>query len=175
MNFEEFRRKTLKLDQKRNHKIKNSFGIRGVYKLCKKENLLDKVPEKDFYLVVRAMNKALANELLNGNEVTLPQRMGKLEIRKWETYVKFVDGKLHTNRGIDWYRTLKLWNEDEEAKNNKTLLKVEDKENFTVFYNRLIANYNNKTIFSFKPNRDLKNAVNKAGKDGLIDSFKIGR
>jgi hypothetical protein len=35
--------------------------------------------------------------------------MGQLEVRKYETYVKFKDGKIKTNRGIDWNATLQLW------------------------------------------------------------------
>jgi hypothetical protein len=38
----------------------------------------------------------------------------------------------------------------------------------------MIANYNNKTIYQFKPNRALSVAVKLAGKEGLIDAYKIG-
>jgi hypothetical protein len=73
--------------------------------------------------------------------------MGQLEVRKYDTYVKLMDGKLRTNRKIDWQATLQLWYEDEEAKENKVLIKSEDKEVFKIFYNKMIANYNNKTLY----------------------------
>ena len=46
---------------------------------------------------------------------------------------------------------------------------------FGVFYNKMFANYGNKTIYQFKPNRELMLKVRQAGKEGLIDAYKIGK
>lgn len=178
MSFEEFRKSTLKLNAKRHHKIKNSIGVRDAYKWLQKNRWLginQSVSEKEFYKIIRTVNTILAQELITGKDVKLPQRMGQLEIRKYDTYVKFDNGQIRTNRGIDWDTTLKLWYEDEDAKANKILIKKEDIEQFTIFYNKAFANYNNKTLYQFKPNRALLLAVKQAGKEGNIDAYKIGR
>lgn len=177
MAFEEFRKSLLKIKCKRNHKIKNSIGVRDAHKWIRQNKWLNigkPVSEKEFYKIIRTINNLIADELIKGNEITLPERMGHLEIRKYDTYVKLVNGKIKTNRGIDWDATLKLWYKDEEAKENKVLIKTEDTEAFTIYYNRNIANYPNKTIYKFKPNRALRLAVRNAGKKGNIDAYKIG-
>jgi len=38
--------------------------------------------------------------------------MGKLELRKKDAKVTYSNGKVKTNRAIDWNTTLKLWYED---------------------------------------------------------------
>lgn len=174
MSFEEFRKSTLKVNGKRKHSIKNSMGVRDAYKWGRKNKLLNNVTEEQFYKIVRTINNLMAQQLISGKDVKFPQRMGQLEVRKYDTYVKYSNGKLVTNRGVDWDATLKLWFEDEEAKRDKLLVKTEDTEVFTIFYNRMIANYNNKTLYQFKPNRNLRLTIKQAGKDGLIDAYKIG-
>jgi hypothetical protein len=176
MIFDDFRKNILKINNKRNHTIKNSIGVRDAYKWCNHNKLFStKVTEKTFYKIIRTVNNLLFEELVKGNDVKFPQRMGQLEVRKYDTYVKLCDGKIKTNRGIDWGTTLKLWYEDDDAKKNKILLRLEDHEVFKVFYNKMIANYNNKTIYLFKPNRSLSIAIKNAGKKGLIDAYKIGK
>lgn len=176
MSFEEFRKSMLKVSEKRNHKIKGSVGIKRILKYCNDNNWFgNKVSarEKEFSRIVSCVNALMAQELLNGNEIILPCKMGALEIRKFGTYVKFVDGKVKTNRGINWKETLQLWYEDEEAKKNKTLLKMEDKEVFTLHYNRIGANYNNKIFYKFKPHRILSTAIRRAGNEGKIEAYTL--
>lgn len=175
MLFDEFRKSTLRVNNKRHHSIKNSLGVRDAYKWCNaNKKFKNKVSEHDFYRIIRTVNNALSDQLIQGNDVKFPQRMGQLEIRKYSTYVKYHEGKIKTNRGIDWQATLKLWYEDQEAKENKILVKVEDQEVFTLYYNKSFANYNNKSIYQFKPHRRLMLAIRKAGKEGNIDAYKIG-
>ena len=59
---------------------------------------------------------------IKGNDVTFPHRMGTLEARKIKSSISFKDGKLKTNLPVDWDKTLKLWYEDVESFNNKTLI-----------------------------------------------------
>lgn len=177
MAFEDFRKSILKVNDKRHHKIKGSLGVREAFRWCRADKFGGSnisVSEEDFHAIVRLVNNLMAAELLEGHDVRFPQKMGQLEVRKFDTYVKLVDGKVKTNRGVDWKATLQLWYEDEEAKENKTLVKVEEKEIFTIFYNRVIANYPNKTLTQFRPNRELAIAIRKAGNEGRIDAYKIG-
>ena len=97
--------------------------------------------------------------------------MGRLELRKYDARITFDGEKVKTNLPIDWDRTLKLWYEDEEAYNNKTLVKVEEKEIFKVYYNKQLANYQNMTFYSFNINRDLKRRLKYNIKNGKLDAF----
>ena len=74
---------------------------------------------------------------------------------------------------IDWDRTLKLWYEDKEAFKNKTLIKVEEKEIYKVYYNRNIAEYKNKSFYQFNINKDLKRKLKQTIKEGSLDAFMI--
>jgi hypothetical protein len=56
--------------------------------------------------------------------------MGTIELRKRPVTYDIKNGKLKVSAPIDWDKTLKLWYEDEESFNKKTLVKVEEKEIF---------------------------------------------
>lgn len=174
--MDDFRKKVLKLDKPRQHKINNSLGVYDAYKWIRKNKWLDigrPITEHEFYTIIRQVNNLLAENFLKGRDIVLPHRLGTIELRKYETKMSFNNDKLHTNLPIDWDRTLKLWAEDEEAYKEKMLVKVEEKEIFKVFYNKGKANYNNKSFYEFEVNRDLKRRLKQRIKDGLIDAFKI--
>ena len=174
--MDDFRKKVLKLDKPRQHKVNNSLGVYDAYKWIRKNKWLDigrPITEHEFYTIIRQVNNLLAENFLKGRDIVLPHRLGTIELRKYKTKMSFNNGKLHTNLPIDWDRTLKLWAEDEEAYKEKMLVKVEEKEIFKVFYNKGKANYNNKSFYEFEVNRDLKRRLKQRIKDGLIDAFKI--
>lgn len=174
-DFNTFRRRVLKLSEKRNHKIKNSIGIKEALSWCRNNNMFKKrVSNLEFCKIIRTVNNLMASELLESRDVKFPQQMGQLEVRKFPIYVKFVDGELKTNRKVDWKATLELWRTDDEARESKLIVKHEDTERFKIYYNKVVACYNNKTLMQFKPNRELIIAINKKAKEGLIDAFGIG-
>ena len=74
---------------------------------------------------------------------------------------------------IDWDRTLKLWYEDEESYKNKTLIKVEEKEIYKIYYNRNVAEFTNKSFYQFDINRELKKRLKQNIKEGKLDAFMI--
>ncbi len=174
--MDNFRREVLKLDGPRLHKVRNSNGVYDAYKWIRKNKWLDigrPVTEHEFYTIIRRVNNLLAEALLNGEDVILPHRLGTIELRKYDTRVSIVDGKIVTNLPIDWDRTLKLWSEDEEAYKERILIKMEEKEIFKVFYNKRTANYENKSFMQFEVNRDLKRRLKQKIKDKTIDAFKL--
>lgn len=174
--MDDFRKKILKVNNPRKHKINNSLGVYDAYKYIRKNKWLDigrPLTEHEFYTIIRQVNNYIADELSNGREVILPYKMGKLELRKYNTKMSIVNGVLKNNLPIDWNKTLKLWSEDEEAYKEKTLVKMEEKEVFKIFYNRRTANYENKSFMEFTVNRDIKNRLKYKIKDGAIDAFKM--
>ena len=100
--------------------------------------------------------------------------MGKIELRKYKARIKYEDGKVVTNLPIDWKRTLQLWNEDDESRSNKTLIRRETKEVFRIIYNRQSANYNNKTFYQFSASRAVRQALSEKIKNNEIDAFLMG-
>ena len=177
--LEEFKRKIKKVNSPRHYKITNSYGVYDGYKYYRKNKPKDKkyiLTESQYFAIIRQVNQLLVEEFLKGNDIKLPERMGTLELRKFNGYVKTdEEGKLHTNYPINWESTLKLWHEDKESFKNKTLIRNHEKEIFKVFYNKLRADYNNKTFYDFSVNRDIKIRLKQKIKDKRIDAFKLNR
>ena len=174
--MDEFRRKILKVDHSRNHKVKNSIGVYDIYKHIRKNKWYDigqPITEHQFYTIIRGVNNVLADNLLKGNDIVFPNKMGRLEVRKFEPIIRFEDNKLTVRLPIDWDRTLKLWLEDEEAYKERTLVKMEEKEIFKVCYNKTRADFPNKGFYQLQINRDLKIALKKKIKLGNFDAFLL--
>lgn len=174
--MDEFRRKVLKVDHSRNHKVKNSIGVYDIYKHIRKNKWYDigqPITEHQFYTIIRQVNNVLADNLLKGNDIVFPNKMGRLEVRKFEPIIRFDDNKLTVRLPIDWDRTLKLWSEDEEAYKERTLVKMEEKEIFKVCYNKTRADFPNKGFYQLQINRDLKTALKKKIKLGNFDAFLL--
>lgn len=174
--MDNFRRKILKLNEPRVHKIRNSNGVYQAYKWIRKNKWLDigrPLTEHEFYSIIRQVNNLLVESILSGKDIVLPHRLGTIELRKYETKIIIQNGKVITNLPIDWDRTLKLWTEDEEAYKKRTLVKMEEKEIFKVFYNKRTANFENKSFMQFEVNRDLKKRLKQKIKNKAIDAFKL--
>jgi hypothetical protein len=119
------------------------------------------------------VNNYLADNLLRGKDIKLPHKMGQLELRKYDARFTIENGKVKTNLPIDWDKTLKLWYEDEESYKSKTLIKMEEKEIFKVYYNKHLADYNNQVFYEFNINRDIKRRLKQRIREGKIDAFKL--
>lgn len=176
MKYTEFKQEVQKINKSRIHKVTGSIGVYQAYKYIRKNKWFDigrPLKEGEFYRIIRKINTYLAEELSRGKEIKLPHRLGTLEIRKRPTRVAIVDGKLVTSLPIDWDKTLQLWYEDKEAFDNKTLIKIETEEVFKVYYNKQAANYNNKSFYEFKPNRELKRRLSKYAREGYLDAYLL--
>ena len=178
MTYEEFKSRIQHLSSPRKHKVTNSIGVYSAYKFIRKNKWLNigrPLTEHEFYSIIRKVNDYLADSLLHGEDIKLPHRMGRIELRKYNARINFDGNKVKTNLPIDWDRTLKLWYEDEEAYNEKTLVKVEEKEIFKVYYNKQLADYNNQVFYEFNVNRELKKRLKQRIKKGKLDAFKLKR
>lgn len=164
-----------KVKSPRKHKINSSLGVTSCFKWLKENNidLKQKLTSKQFSDIIREVNKEIGETLLSSKEVLLPHRMGLLEIRKLDTKVLYKQDKLIVTNPIDWNATLKLWYEDEEAKKNKQTIKVEEKEIFRFYYNRLRAKYKNQSYFNIKFNRNLKLKLKDRIQQGSIDAYLL--
>ena len=172
-DIKQFKARVLKIHDTRTHKVNNSLGVYDSYKWLRKNKWFDigHVDEHTYYTIIREINKLMAQELGNGNPITLPHRLGKLELRKNSAKIYRKDGKIKTNLPIDWNRTLQLWHDDEIACNDKVLVRQESKEIFRVIYNRSKASFTNQCFYTFNINRDIKKSLKNNIKTGRMDAF----
>lgn len=174
--WKEFRISVRHLNEHRTHKVSGSLGVYDAYKFLRKRKWLNigrPLTEHEFYSIIRKVNDYLADSFLHGNDIKLPHRMGRIELRKYDAKIYLKDNKVVTNLPIDWDKTLRLWYEDKESYDNRTLVKVEEKEIFKVYYNRQLADYNNQSFYEFNVNRELKKRLKQRIKEGKLDAFKI--
>lgn len=178
MEEQEFLDRVKKVDGPREHKVRGSWGVYDAYKWYRKNKPNDKkyvLTESQYFAIIRRFNLALRDNLINGEDVKFPLRMGQLEIRKYNSIITSEGKKIKTNLPIDWNTTLKLWYEDPQAYREKFLVRINVPELFRVYYNKNTANYNNKSFYQFTPNRELKLGLKHSIKENSeFDAFTNG-
>ena len=166
IEYDEFKSSIQHLQDNRTHKITNSLGSYDAYKYIRKNkwfNIGRPLTEHEFYQIIRRVNTYLAEVLVNGHDIIFPNRMGKLELRKRNSLPV-----------IDKKGNLKVtYANDEEAFNNKTLVKFPERNIFRVKYNKDSANYENKSFMEFQINRDIKTRLKQKIKNNEIDAFNL--
>lgn len=177
-DYSKFRASIQNIHSSRAHKITNSLGVYDAYKYIRKrkwKGIPRPITEHEFYQIIRRVNNYLAEELIQGNDVILPNRMGTLELRKRSSLPRIdKNGKLKVTYAIDWDKTLQLWYNDQEAFQSKQLVKIPEKEIFRIRYNKDSANYKNKSFIEFHINRDIKIRLKQKIKNNEIDAFSYG-
>lgn len=178
MDIREFMVSAKKAKEKRIYKVRNSWGVKDAfhyYRSIRPKESKYVLSDCEFLSIIRKTNDILKQLMINGEEVILPEKMGKLELRKSQTIVEYKDNKLRTNLPIDWNSTLKLWYEDEQSYKEKRLIRHESKEVYRVFYNKYRADYPNKSFYQFHINREIKKGLKYKIKNGEIDSLMLYR
>ena len=96
-------------------------NIRDSYKLYKKENP-DGVDIKTYINMCNEFNKFLIEKVLEGEEVTLPARMGTIYIFGRKQEINFDENGDVKGLAPDWVKTKKLWQNNPEAKQRKQIM-----------------------------------------------------
>ena len=177
MEEEEFIAKVKNVKGNRTHKVTGSLGVYDAFRWYRKHRPEDRkfvLTDSQYFRIIRSVNMLLREELLQSDDIILPCKMGKLELRRREPVIKRVSGKIKTNLPIDWQATLKLWYEDAECFDKKLTVKANVPKIFKVYYNKSTANYNNKSFYQFTPNRELKVLLKqKIKSDNKFDAFSV--
>lgn len=177
-DWEEFRKEVIKANTHHRHKVTGSLGIRDAFLFMRKNKWLDigqALTEKQVSVIIKSINLFLRDQLLQGKDIDLPHQMGRIELRKYNVHFKLENGKVKTNLPVDWKSTMQLWHEDEECYKNKTLVRYERQERFTIFYNKIRAKYNNKVFYQLTPHREVKKELSKRITEGTVDAFLLTR
>lgn len=154
---------------------KTDVNIRSSYKTYK-ETVDTPIEEKQYLKIANGYMKFLIQKVLEGEEVTMPARLGTLFIQGVKKNLKF------NKDGIpllppNWAATKKLWDSNPDAKATKKIVYCLNEETDGVVYklhwskNRVPIE--NKLYYNFILTRSNKRAIHqqiKKGKEYLIKS-----
>lgn len=184
MTFEQFKR--LKTAKEHKYSVNNSYGVYDYYKYYRhnrpKDKSYYKMSEGQYYKLIRTVNEYLVDILFSNAQVILPNRLGELAIIRMPAKVTIQDGKLKTNRPINWDATIRLWFEDPEAEKKKTLVRWDTSEVLSIDYRKNDAIFHNRPYYEFKVIRKLKQRLSSLVAesdfetpffiDGTVDNIK---
>lgn len=158
-----FRDKIKKVSEPREHKITNCYGIADAYRFYRQEHkeLKNLLNNTDYRKLIDQVNLEIVEALLSTGEVKFPLEVGTLRIYKRESKPKIVDGELVYYAPINWRKTLELWEKDPTSKVAKTLVKRNPGDVYSIRYRHRYHNLKNKEYMMFRPNRSLKQALQK--------------
>lgn len=183
MNKEAFISSCKNVSKPRKHTATHSFGTFDFYNDYKKEakkNSAEVIPYLLFSKIVFAINKGIALNLAIGNSVNLMCGLGILEVRKRDISPSIDEnGNLKLTSPVNWQATLDLWYEDDEARLDKTLVRIEDPYVYKISWNRSKSKFVNQSYFKLKRCRSLKLLIkeginNKQIKDAYLIFKKNG-
>ena len=144
--------------QTRNHKVDSDFGANEYYTYYVKNG--GTLNRTDFGNILKDLNLAIGEKILDGYSFKMPSRMGVLSITKKKEFVDYKDGKAVTNRPINFKATMDLWAEYPEAKEQKKLVRYLNKHSngyiYKIAFNRFYATFKNKSVYSVQVNRWIK-------------------
>lgn len=165
MDYTEFRKKTLNINNKRKRLSKKSYTTRDLYYKVKK-NLKFNLEERTFNKIIRTLNNYIIMQLFEGNDVHLPYAIGRIELVKYYLTPK-ADG---SNLPIDWEATMKLWYENEECAKKKQLVRYNNRVFYKVRCHR-VSIFKNRVHFKFRLNDSVRNKLIAKIKEGEIDAL----
>ena len=158
MTLEQYR--SSKVNPVRKYAVNNSYGVYDYYKYYRhnrpKDRSYYKMNEYQYYKLIRTVNEYLIDLLFKDSRVSLPNHLGEIIIRKSAITVKIENGKVKTNRPINWEATIRLWFEDPEAERNKTLVRWEPDELYGIEYKKNGAIFPNKSFYDLQILRRIK-------------------
>jgi len=168
----------MSLQDKRNHKIKCHHGMNSYYKHYK-ETTKNPISKQLYTAIVKEFLNDIRDEIsTNGYTFKLPQRLGKIELRKSKRTIKFdKEGNLINNLSINWKETNKLWKENLEAKIKKTKVRYTNEHTdgyvYKLVYLKYIANFKNKSLYTMSLNREMRRATAQPIINHKIDAFLL--
>ena len=144
-------------------------NVRDSYKLYKKSTT-NPVDIKNYIIYANEYNKFLMNKVLEGNEVTLPSRLGTLSIIGKKQKISFDENGKIKGLAPDWVKTKQLWDSNEIAKEKKQIVyhtnSHTDNTRYKFFWSKQRILIQNKILYALKMTRDNKRKVHFLIKEG---------
>ncbi len=138
------------------------------------------IDEVTYRKVISMINYEIAQKIATEPmDFVIPHRLGRLCVRKTRPRA-IEDSRGHPiiTYPIDWKATWDLWNRDEEAKEQKKLVRNRNSHSggdiYKLVYRKEDANYNNKSAYNFQFARTLKqNLKNTIINNEGFDSYEL--
>ena len=139
-----------------------SHTIRTSYKYYKEKKEESDV-EIGLYAKINSLFcKFMAEQVLEGEEIALPKRFGKLMILGKKESPRLVNGKI-VGLSPNWPRTKELWDRDPEAKEQRKIVyntnEHSDGYRYRCQWSKKNVFKQNKNLYSFKLTRANKRAL----------------
>lgn len=158
------------------NKVKVDFGMTDYYKFYKERYKESKVSRLTYNKIITEANAAIIELVLNkGIEYKLPSLSTVLTVRKDKRVSKIIDGKVVNPTPIDWATTKKLWEQDEDAKTKKILVKYLNHHSsgyvFRIYMKKFGSSFKNRSVYKFQASRRFKRALGARIKDDNKDKY----
>lgn len=101
--------------------MNKSLGIRDGYKFYRKENR-DGVLLHDYLNIVSGYNSFIADKIISGDCVQLPERLGDLQCIGTKTKPRIDENGNIQGLSPAWKKTMELWNSNPLAKEKKEIV-----------------------------------------------------
>jgi hypothetical protein len=157
-------------------RINSDYGIKDYYDYYKSKS---KEPKSKtlFDKVVYDFNKRIVNCIINeGLEFTPIKTQFTFCIRKHKRVIKLVDNKVVNTHPIDWKTTTQLWEDDEDARNKKVLIRFLNNHTSKYVFRILMLkgknNYLNKRFFRYMSPRSFKRTLAKRILDPNSENYE---
>lgn len=177
MTWHDFRNEVLKTHKKgTTFKVRDSQGNRKAYRYIQKNMfpIQESVTEEQFGRIISVIHKYIIGITMNGLSFNLPYQMGQLKIGRVNKKISFDDnGKLKTNLKVDWYKTLRLWHDDKEAYECKSLIRSDNEYIYKIFFIKNHFHAKNKEYYTFIPSRTYKSILKQHIKNNDINVFDL--
>ena len=171
MTFKEYWNSTCRHYEKKEAALHRSYRMKDAYRWYRKRHK-DEVTGTLFGAVVRAVNQRVADLMLKGQQFKIPHRMGRMELRKKSCNISYKNGKLRGGK-VNWPETIKLWYDDEDAREKKTLIRYERTVKFLIYYNDFQCNCKNIKFYAMYTTRSLTQKINRGIVEDEIDALPL--
>ena len=161
------------------NKIKHHYGMPDYYNFYIKTYNKD-IPPKKFNNIITDFNLKLQDLIIEENLIyLLPHLNLELLLKKDKRKPRIVDGKLINNLPIDWKKTNELWERDQEAKEKKLLVRINNSHTsghvFRIYCKKFKSTLKNRGLYKWTTIRQfarkLKTAINNPKKN--IDAYLL--
>lgn len=148
--------------------VNNSYGIRDYYWNYRKK-FKHNISEQIYSKIIKEVISLMIDELKKDAYVVFPEGFGFLKTAYPKFTVKLKEDKLKVVGMVDWYKTIELWYNDEEAKENKQLIYKENYFTKIASYSKIGKYFKNKQFLRL----DIKRSVHKTLTTDYIDNHTI--
>ena len=130
--------------------------------------------QSQYTKILSSINTLLLEAILRGEDIELPEGFGTLYARQKPITTKIdEDGRLKTNRAVNWKETLSLWYSDKEAREAKQVV-YQENCNAKPLILIQFGDFTNKRFLSFRPTHTVMRTVARAMSKGELILPPIG-